>query len=471
LRPARHRSILWLVFFLSFPPFLLSETPPSKKTINLSETEQMALTNHPSVKLANEEVAVTRAKKAEASRALWPSVTAKGEKTLGEANRDLGTPEFKEESYGVQLSQPLIQGGKLYRTYQQATANWESSKAKKEKAERDVLYNAREAYWQMARSAMAQEVYERALADLGNEKKSGDRLFQKNVITKETYLMINSQYHQADLAVQSAKAEREAFLWRWTIALGLENPPEFEPDPAVTINRSTVSLEQCLLLTRTYNPDLRIQKNTMEASLYGYKANKGSYWPRLGVNGFYGKSGGAYENEEFKLTEDWQVGVQVSQYFALNTLNVSGFQQKTSPKIGQSTRTESKTGTASVGLLDGFKTRSEIKDSAYSYHQAKTQMEQTELEILADVREAYANWKKGLTQLTFAENEVEWKKTEYRIAKIKTSHREVPLSERAKLRNELAISEALLVAAQTNYNVLQAALCKVVGVPDLFAKN
>jgi outer membrane protein TolC len=460
------------LIFMDFNPLplLSAETAPSEK-ISLIDSERLAIKNHPALKLATEEMTVTKAKKDEAARALWPGITVKAEETKGMANNDLGTPEFKEQSYGVQLSQPLIQGGKLYRTYQQANSNWESSKAKSDKAERDVLYNVREAYWQMVRSGMAQEVYERALLDLDKERTRAEQLYKTNVITKETYLMIGSQYHQASLAIESAKAEREATLWRWTIALGLENPPDFEPQPIISINKADITVGQCLQLARKHNPDLRIQKNTMDASLFGYKAQKGNYWPRLGFNGFYGKSGGAYADEEFKLSEDWQVGVQLSQYLALNSLNVSGFQQKTSPKIGQSTRTETKTGSASLGVLDGFKTKSDIKDSAYAYHQAQTQLEQSELEILADVREAYANWKKGLTQLAFAENEVEWKKTEFRIAKIKTAHRDLPLSERAKLRNELALTEAALVAAQTNYNILQAALCKVVGVPDLFAKK
>lgn len=470
-RAARIDVFIWLVLLSFFTLRINAAESLPQKNVTLEESEQLAFKNHPNVQLANEEVSVTKSKKDEAARALWPAINLKAEETRGEANRDLGTPEFKEQSYGVQLSQPLIQGGKLYRTLQQAEANWESSKAKRDKAERDVLYNVREAYWQMVRSREAIQIYKRALTDLEAERRGGERLFQRNVIDKETYLMIGSQYHQASLAIESAEAEREAALWRWTIALGLSTPPDYEPAANYEFNRSTISLDQCLLIAQTNNPDLRIQKNSAEASLFGYKAQKGNYWPRLGVNGFYGKSGGAYENEEFKLTEDWQIGVNVSQYFALNTLSVSGFQQKTSPKIGQSTRTESKTGTANLGLLDGFKTKSEIKDSAYAYHQAKTQFEQSQLEILADVREAYANWKKGLTQLSFAENEVEWKKTEYRISRVKTSHRTLPISERAKLRNELALAEAALVAARSNYQILQAALAKVVGVPNLFAQK
>lgn len=443
----------------------------SVKVVTLAESEQIALQNHPNIKLSQEEVSVAKSKKEEAGRALWPAINLKAEETRGEANRVLGTPDFKEQSYGVQLSQPLIQGGKLYRTYQQAESNWESSKAKQDKAERDVLYNIREAYWQMVRSKEAIQIYKRALADLEAERHGSERLFQRNIIDKETYLMIGSQYHLASLAIESAEAEREATLWRWTIALGLSKPPDYEPAPTTEVIHSTLTLEQCLLMARVNNPDLRVQMNSAQASLFGYKAQKGNYWPRLGLNGFYGKSGGAYENEEFKLNEDWQIGVNLSQYFALNTLSVSGFQQKTSPKIGQSTRTESKTGTANMGILDGFKTKSEIKDSAYAYHQAKTQFEQLELEILADVREAYANWKKGLTQLAFAENEVEWKKTEYRVSRVKTSHRTLPISERAKLRNELALAEAALVAARSNYQISQAALAKVVGEPNLFAKK
>jgi hypothetical protein len=49
---------------------------------------------------------VAELKKAEAYRAVWPLVSLKGEITEGAAERTLGTPDFLEESYGVQLTQP-----------------------------------------------------------------------------------------------------------------------------------------------------------------------------------------------------------------------------------------------------------------------------------------------------------------------------------------------------------------------------
>ena len=74
-------------------------------------------------------------------------MTLKGERTDGFAVKELGTPGFREVSYGVQASQPLIQGGKLYRTYRQSKSAWESAVAKREKARQEVLFALRESTW------------------------------------------------------------------------------------------------------------------------------------------------------------------------------------------------------------------------------------------------------------------------------------------------------------------------------------
>jgi outer membrane protein TolC len=263
-----------------------------------------------------------------------------------------------------------------------------------------------------------------------------------------------------------------ARLWQWTAALGLNQPPDYRPaedipDGAVP----AISVEECLGAAQGGHPDLLIQQKALEAARYGDKAARSLYWPMLSASGFYGRSGGAFKGETLELREDWNAGLQLSQYFGGNTANVNGQQVRTSPKIGQTTRTESKTISGTVGVMDGLRRVTEKKDAALTFHQAEVQMERTRMEVSNGVRESYANWKKALAGLKIAENELALAKTDHSIAGIKSAHREVPLSERAVSRNKLAAAEVAFADAQAGYQIAGAALSRAVGDPDFFDKK
>jgi len=447
--------------------------PPSNTrpgVVSLADNEKIALETHPSVRLADEEAEVAELKKDEAYRALWPGVTLKGERTDGFAVEQLGTPGFREVSYGVQASHPLIQWGKVYYSYRQAGAAWESARAKADEARQEVLYGARESYWNYVKAVRTRDAYQKALGDLVAEKEMAEKLREQDVIPRQVHMTILAQYNQAALALDGAEAELTARLWQWTAALGLGEPPEFLPGADIPgpTPRSDLTLAACLKQAAEVHPNLWVQRKAAEAARQGYLAGKSFYYPKLSLNGFYGRSGGNFDSEPLEIREDWQAGVQLSQYFGGSTANLSGLHQKTSPKIGQTSRSESRTFSGSLGLFDALKQKTEKKDADFTHHQAEVQMERTRMEVANGVREAYANWRKALAQLFMAENDLALAKSENAIAKVKGSHREVPLYERAASRNKLAQAEVSHAEARTGYNVAVAALSRAVGDPKLF---
>jgi outer membrane protein TolC len=465
----------------SFPPrlfkpaFLLALSvgqalPASAEgVVSLQDCEQIAAENHPSVRLADEEAELAELKKDEAARAMWPGITLKGERTDGKAVEALGTPGFREISYGVQASQPLIQGGRLYRSYRQARSAWESSQAKADKARQEVLFAARESYWNYVKALRVREVYRLAQQDLAKEKAMADKLAKGDVVPRQVLLTVTSQHNQASLALDGAEAELTSRLWQWTAALGLNEPPEFRPAPDFPQEAPPeMTLDGLIGTAHARHPDLRAQAAAAEAALQGDKAGRSLYFPKLSLNGFYGRSGGNFNSEPLHLREDWQAGAQLAQYFGGNTLNVSGLHQKTSPKIGQTNRSESRTVSGSVGLLDAIKQKTERRDAAYTRHQAEVQMDRTRMEVDNNVRAAYAEWRKALAQLQGAENDLSLARSDYAISQVKSAHREVPLSERAVSRNKLAQAEVAFAEALSGAHVARASLSRVTGAPDLF---
>lgn len=463
-------SIVVLLFSISeiFAEIVKNMDHESANYVSLTQCEKTALENHSSIRLAKEEMELSVLKEQESLRAVFPSLSLKGEQTKGKGE-GLKTPDFIEKNYGVQFTQPLFQGGKIQNTYKQARENRFSARTKLTKAEHEVIYRSREAYWNMVKAKRTLNIHQQALSDLKKEKEMADQLLQKDAITPQIYMTINSQYNQASYQLESAKAEMEFRLWQWTSALGLKSPPSYQPNPQTKIFvREEISLEECVSFAKLNHPDLLIQRSVMQASLHGYKAAQSYRWPNIDLNGFYGRSGAAFEGENLELKDDWQLGVRLGFNFGYSSTQLSEFKQKTSPKLGQSSRTEIETLSASIGIADSLKNRSEEKEAVLSYHQAETQLEKAEMEILNGVREAYAGWRKALAQLKIAENDLALALTEFSVTEIKSSHREVPVSERAVMRNKLAQSEVALAEAQASYAVTVAALNHSIGSANQF---
>jgi outer membrane protein TolC len=235
-----------------------------------------------------------------------------------------------------------------------------------------------------------------------------------------------------------------------------------------------VRLEDCLSEARSVHPDLSVQRYASEAAHYGDLVGRALYMPRLSINGFYGRSGAAYENETFEMKEDWNLGARISQYFGGSSLNASAMEIRTSPKLGQSTRTQSRTYAGSVGIEDSLKLKTEKAEAATdlsSYDQAKEDLRRTEMEVANNVRSAYAEWAKMLSQLRIAETDFSIAKTEFDVARIKSTNREVPVSERSLTRNRLAQAEVAWVDAQAQLRIAGAALARAIGRPYTLEKE
>ena len=220
------------------------------------------------------------------------------------------------------------------------------------------------------------------------------------------------------------------------------------------------------IIAEKYHPELVSQKKNMEAANWNLKASRGAFRPQVDLNGSYGRSGGAFSGQNLELREDWELGLRLNMNFSGNSLGLSGVKQKTSPKLGQSSRTELETLSATVGILDNLKSRTDYKDARFSRDQAQAQLKKARLDIMNEVRNSYAGLRKARLQVQISQTDLELAQTAFKVAKIKSALRDVPLSERSIARNKLAQAEAGVMESQTAYDVAQAALMRAIGSAD-----
>jgi outer membrane protein TolC len=260
----------------------------------------------------------------------------------------------------------------------------------------------------------------------------------------------------------------EKFLWKWTEALGLAEPPTARPQVDIPFEEKEVSLDECLKLAADHNPDIQIQVLTQEASQYDLQTKNSYDWPKVELTGFYGRSGGAYDSEDLELREDYNFGIKLTQPIAWNSLALDGFNQKTSPKLGQSTLTESRTASGTFTFLDGYKAASEKREAVWRFHQAEFNLEKAKKDAASEVREAYYNYRKALAQVRNSQLDVDLAERELAIQKINLRDDKATLPDVAEARNKLVGSRVSMREARAFYLISLAALNKAVGVPDQF---
>ncbi len=422
------------------------------------------------LQLAVEEVEVSKAKAGEAGRALWPNLSVKGEATKGAAIVELGTPGFKEASYGVELSQTLFQGGKLWSTFQQATINEKIAKTKVLKAELEMQHQVKEAYWNLVRLTLNAKDYDKTVEDCTRYLRMAKKLYQDGTINKKYLLATEVQKNNSLYQKQTTMADMEKFKWNLAAAMGLENPEAWAMPVRLPFEKKHIDLNHCLTLAKTHNPDYQIQQLSWEASAFENKIKHSQDWPKLELSGFYGRSGGAYNSENFDLKEDYNISLKLTQNIAWNSLALSGFKQKTSPKLGQSTRTEADTATAAFGILDGYKSAAEKKEAQWQLHQARYNREKAYQTMVMDVKEAFYNVQKGMAQVENAQLESDLAERELSIQEIHLRDEKTSIADVAEARNKVAAAHSGLREAQVYYLVALSALDKAVGIEDVTAK-
>jgi len=445
---------------------VLAEIEP----LTLKDCQTIAEEHYMPIKLAQEEIKVRTAKVNETVRNLWPNLSAKSEITDGASIVELGTPGFLEGSYGIQLSQTLFNGGKLWLTYKQAQLNKQISEEKYRETKLDMQHKIQEAYWNLVRVTSNYNQYEKTFEDNLNYFEMAKKLFADGTINKRQLIATEAQKNNTRYQKQSAEAEIEKFAWNLAVALGLDKPQEWEVSKTIPYYESQPNLEASIKQALIHNPTYLIKLLSLQVAKYEKKIQYSQNWPKVELSGFYGRSGGAFKREVLKLNEDYNISLKLTQPLAWNTLALSGFKQKTSPKLGQSSRTESQTASATLGLLDGYKASAQKLEASWQLKQAKYNHKKAKQTLMINVREAFYNVKKSKLQVANAQLEITLAKSELAIQQIQLSDEKVSIADVAAANNKLANSYTALNEAKVYYLLALSALNKAIGISDYSLK-
>jgi len=445
----------------------ISSRREEKRIGDLKDCLRIAIDNSKAVKIAQEEVRFAELKVREATRALFPSVIAKMDRTDGtikvleEDGVDAG---FRETEFGLQIGQSLYQGGKLKSTLGQANARLEVAREKYEKTKQDLIFDVKKAYYNLVSSRANLNEREKLQGEAESILEEVRKKHRLNLVTNEEFLNVHSQYNQICYDKISEEKDYSLALLSLQQLLNVEKLVSVEADTHLDFQELAISLDRCLELAKEHNIDLTVSKLSVKFAELGKNIARSDQKLKIDLSGFYGRGGGAYKTEELKISDSWYAGIKVSKSLGGSTISSAYTSDQTNPKLGQSSRTESNTGSVSLSFFDNLKNISEEKEADIEYEKAVNEAKEAENRMESDVREAYFNYQRSLIQLEAISKEIEFRKEQEKIAREKGKMNLAPSSEVLGAEINLTSARTSYNQALAYYHIALASLNKTMGI-------
>lgn len=427
-----------------------------------------ALERYEPLRIAQREVKLAALKKHEALRSLFPSVEGKWEGTTGEAAPRSGTPEFEQKLYGVEVSQPLYQGGRLFGTYGQTRANERASGYQEEKIRHDFIYEVQSAYFELVRLERHTRDAERLIGFADKALEESKKQYRLGLRRKLEYLNVSAQYNQMNHQLESARRDRALARLHLLRLLGLDADFPLTVETEIAFEDPPRDLNQSFQLAFDHRPDLKAQEEQAKVSSYAETVAASAARFKLQATGFYGRSGAAYKTEEFQYQPEWSLGLRLSRPFMGSTVASSAFRERTTPKIGQTDRTKTETATLSAKFLDSIGAYAEEEEGSIASDKADYQLKDFRRKVVSEVEEAFFDAEKAALAVQTAAKEVELGEEEIPILESARKLGEANISEVISARGRLNKARWGHTEALVNHRLALARLDKAVGMPGQF---
>ncbi|MGQ0645737.1 MAG: TolC family protein, partial [Elusimicrobiota bacterium] len=294
---------------------------------------------------------------------------------------------------------------------------------------------------------------------------------QLEVSTEVEALGVESQHNQIHYRALSEEKDLELAKLKAAALLNIpEDLPEDLPDPDENFNpdsaaRLETDVSALLDQAASHRPELIAAAHAARFHSYGYKAARAEGRLHVDASGFVGRGGGAFASEPLELRHSWNAGVQAKLYFIGNSVKGNASRDRTSPDLGETSRTDTDARSAEIGFLDGFKQIADKRQSRVARDRAAMEYDQTRRQVEVDVREAYYNMEKALIQLKAERLNVEFRRKEATIARQKERLNLVEPSQRLAAEGLYTDAQVAFDEAVAFYRVAIASLEKAVGVP------
>ena len=424
------------------------------------------LARHRPVRIARQEAELAQMKVREARRALYPVATLKYSWTDGVASN----VDFREYTAGLQVEQPLYYSGRLMQAYRQSLINLQVAEKRQAKVKSEYSQELAQEYYQYVGAKASRAKQEGLLTEAEDFLQKAQTRFDKGLLTRLEVLNIESQVNQAKFQRANADNDVELARVKFIQKLGLEArtrsvdvPDSFE-EPSL----KAVDLEEAAQLALKNKPDILVNSLLVKFHEYEERIAIAKTKFKVDLSGFIGSSAAAFQTEPLDSGDDYFIGIKATRNWGANSTTASATKTKTSPRLGQTTRTESTVYSAEMGIIDQLASLSEIKQAQVNLNKARRDLEEAKDGAIQEVQEAHISYEKARLQLEYAQQKIAFREEQVKILKAQAGVNEALPSQVLEAVMRLTEERAGQAQALSNYFVALAKLNKAVGMSGYY---
>ncbi len=336
-----------------------------KTPLSLEGCIQIALEHHPSLRRMEAEVEAARQR-------VWQQVAGylpqggyayqftRQERPLTAilSGGQVGTVERRETSQlfnfnntSFSLTQILFDFGRNLDSIQAALASKKAQEASRERVIREVIFNVKNAYYNLLSAHHLRQVAEETLAQSQKHLEEAKARYEIGLAPKFDETQAQVQVANAALDLVTAQSNVELARENLRHAMGLSSPFEAELEDRLSYQKVELDLER--LLSRAYKgrPELRGLRAERQAAAERVSSLQKQYLPFLSGSAQYSWTG-----RDFPLRPGWNLGLAFT-----------------------------------FPLLDSVRTTAQVGEAKAQLQSLEAQIEELRQQIALEVRQAYLN--------------------------------------------------------------------------------
>jgi outer membrane protein TolC len=447
-----------ILFFLTLADFLFAKDEFLSTALNIATARNKKLL------AKKEEVDLAKRQLWGATRTFFPSLLAQRRYSRGRAGTTSRLDEYQGEDLALRLYQPIYDGGRIRASYNYYSMVLEDAKLNYTKFKEELIYNVKVSYYEYLSSLMEVREFENLVTTINDYYKKLENEFKAKAISELELEEGRIFKQKIENMYQKAKYNKNLFENKLIFLVGVKSldeiifpiPVEMFNEVPQEISFDFESLKSLLIVNSL---DLKKVKLALNMAKEKEKMVVGRSYPKLYLEGSYGKSGEAYVKQPLRLTTVWSGMLRLGWMFGGSSLETSYQSDRTAPSeiIDVSQRIETDILDTKLSLFDDMRYFVEKKEAEVLLFATQGDYEETKSALLLELEKNYNEYRSTLLDAETASRELKFRKWRLDVLKKRNSLYEVPTVE--VMNAVYQVSEAVLSyskAVLQNYSAVSA---------------
>ena len=406
-----------------------AETPPAGKALTLEEAVAIALRNNPAVEIANQEIKANLGVVLQAESRAYPRLEVSTTRTT-----PVDQPEFSFQSQGTSwatdfsLTQPLWTWGAVAKGVKAAEELLSSSRKLYVRAQDQVAFAARQAYFGVLTAQEAVKVQYEVLAAAKEQQRIAGLRHEAGVAPKYDVLAAEARVARVEQQVATAAGALSITWANLSRVLGVPLADDTTLSSAQPATAEPPSLAELVAEAQANRPDVLATRALVAANEAGLAVARTGNLPSIGGVISYSL------RPKTTISLDTETEVTISQnsgYIAL---------------------------AANWSLFNGGEVFGEVTAAEARLEQSRQGLRQLGLQVESEVKNAYYVIETTRAQVTAAQKEVEQAQEAKRIADLRYQEGVSTSVEVLDAQTQLGDAKNRLIAATSNLSIALAEL-------------